>query len=107
VKLIRSPTRIGLIKARMLGAVNAVGSALVFLDGHCEVAPGWLEPLLDRLAINKNITAISQGDVIEHETLEYGYNSNPDKIQITGFCEFLFRSKSYFSSTKSNFQTGT
>ena len=40
VTLIRSPTRIGLMQARMLGAVNSKGPALVFMDSHVEVTPG-------------------------------------------------------------------
>ncbi len=45
-RLIRSPVRVGLIKARLLGAVRAQGEVLVFLDAHCETTIGWLEPLL-------------------------------------------------------------
>ena len=40
VSLIRSPTRIGLIKARMMGAVNSQGPALIFMDSHMEVTTG-------------------------------------------------------------------
>lgn len=42
IKLVRSPLRVGLIKARMIGSVNAEGPALVFMDAHIEVTPGWL-----------------------------------------------------------------
>jgi glycosyltransferase involved in cell wall biosynthesis len=41
VKLIRLPVRVGLIKARMFGCVNAHGPALVFMDAHTEVTLGW------------------------------------------------------------------
>lgn len=44
VKLVRSPVRLGLIKARMLGCVNAEGPALVFMDAHVEVTIGKLIP---------------------------------------------------------------
>lgn len=85
VKIIRSPTRIGLIKARMMGAVNSQGPALIFMDAHIEVTEGWLEPLLDRLAINKNITAISVVDTLDMENLEYRYRKDPNFISVTGF----------------------
>lgn len=50
VKLLRSNKRLGTIGARMLGATRATGDVLVFMDSHCECHPGWLEPLLHRIA---------------------------------------------------------
>ncbi|XP_062970095.1 polypeptide N-acetylgalactosaminyltransferase 15 isoform X3 [Cynocephalus volans] len=50
VKLLRSNKRLGAIGARMLGATRAAGDVLVFMDAHCECHPGWLEPLLSRIA---------------------------------------------------------
>lgn len=73
------------MKARMLGAVNSQGPALVFMDSHMEVTQGWLEPLLDRLAFNKNITAISSVETINHETLQIYYHTDPRRIPVTGF----------------------
>uniref|UniRef100_A0A1I8J270 Glyco_trans_2-like domain-containing protein n=1 Tax=Macrostomum lignano TaxID=282301 RepID=A0A1I8J270_9PLAT len=51
VRVMRTDTRQGLIRARLLGARAAKAAALVFLDSHCECAPGWLSPLLRRLAV--------------------------------------------------------
>ena len=101
VKLIRSPTRIGLIKARMMGAVNSQGPALILMDSHIEVTPGekgkfifmghqiellgWLEPLLDRLVVNKNITSISVAENIDIDTLELKYSHNSTFVFVNGF----------------------
>ncbi|KAI5712845.1 hypothetical protein M8J75_011702 [Diaphorina citri] len=49
-RVIRSPGRVGLIKARLLGARQAEGEILVFLDAHCECTLGWLENLVARVA---------------------------------------------------------
>lgn len=69
----------------MMGAVNSQGPALIFMDSHIEVTSGWLEPLLDRLAINKNITSIAVMDTVDMETLEYRYSEDPTKVLVTGF----------------------
>ena len=85
VKLVRSPVRLGLMKARMTGAVNSKGPVLIFMDSHFEVTTGWLEPLLDRIARNKNTTVLPTVDGLDSETFEYGYNSNPNTYAVGGF----------------------
>ena len=54
VKLVRSPKRLGLIRARVLGAEHTSSDYMVFLDSHCEANLGWLEPLLEWMVEDKS-----------------------------------------------------
>lgn len=79
VKLLRSPRRNGVMISRMWGAANAKGPALVFIDCHMEVMPGYLEPLLDRIGRNRNASAIPMIDHLDRETLQYHYQREAEK----------------------------
>ncbi|GFR66413.1 polypeptide N-acetylgalactosaminyltransferase [Elysia marginata] len=71
VKLVRSKERLGLIRARMAAAKHATGEVLVFLDSHIEAVDMWLEPLLDRVARNRETVAVPVVDTIEPETFKF------------------------------------
>ncbi|XP_024421635.2 polypeptide N-acetylgalactosaminyltransferase 15 isoform X1 [Desmodus rotundus] len=71
VKLLRSNKRLGAIRARMLGATRATGDVLVFMDSHCECHPGWLEPLLSRIAGDRSRVVSPVIDVIDWRTFQY------------------------------------
>ena len=71
VKLIRSPKRVGLTQARLIGADNAQGDVLVFLDSHCEASYGWLEPMLARLKENRKLAVVPDIEVIAWKNFQY------------------------------------
>lgn len=70
-KVLRLPNREGLIAARLLGANNATGQVLTFLDAHCEATIGWLEPLLARVKENRTNVVCPVIDIISDENFGY------------------------------------
>ncbi|CAG0917356.1 unnamed protein product [Notodromas monacha] len=71
VQVLRTGTRSGLIRARLLGAKHVRGEVITFLDAHCECADGWLEPLLDEVARDRKTVVCPIIDVISDNTFEY------------------------------------
>ncbi|BES96786.1 polypeptide N-acetylgalactosaminyltransferase [Nesidiocoris tenuis] len=70
-RVIRSKERIGLIKARLVGAREAKGHILTFLDAHCECTTGWLEALVSRVAENRTRIVCPVIDIISDQTFAY------------------------------------
>ena len=50
VRVITPPERLGVARARNLGAREAAGDALAFADAHVAVPEGWFEPALEALS---------------------------------------------------------
>ncbi|XP_048247384.1 polypeptide N-acetylgalactosaminyltransferase 5-like [Haliotis rufescens] len=57
VKIVRAARREGLTRGRLLGYDQAQGPVLIFLDSHIECFPGWLEPLLTKIAADPRAVA--------------------------------------------------
>lgn len=70
-RVIRTTKRIGLIRARILGAKEANGQILTFLDAHCECTTGWLEALVTRVAEDRTRVVCPVIDIISDETFAY------------------------------------
>jgi polypeptide N-acetylgalactosaminyltransferase len=84
VKILRLKQREGLIKARLRGVEVAIGPTLTFLDSHIECSPGWLEPLLDRIARNSSNVVSPVIDSISDRT--FGYSAtNSQSTAVGGF----------------------
>lgn len=85
VKILRAEKREGLIRARIRGTVVAKAPTLTFLDSHIECTEGWLEPLLDRIALNPTTVPCPVIDIIDDTTFRLKNNMDPKLIQIGGF----------------------
>jgi polypeptide N-acetylgalactosaminyltransferase len=84
VKLVRHEKRQGLIRARLKGASIASAEVLVFLDSHCEATEGWLEPLIDPIARNPNVSTVPIIETISDRTFEY-HSTALKYLQVGGF----------------------
>ena len=71
VRLIRTPERSGLIRARNFAVSHTTAPILVFLDSHVEVNVNWLPPLLERIVMDRSRVVCPIIDIINANTFEY------------------------------------
>lgn len=71
VRIIRLSERQGLIRARIAGAQAAKGEVLTFLDSHIECNVGWLEPLLERVYMDRKKVPCPVIEVISDKDMSY------------------------------------
>ncbi|TWW80741.1 Polypeptide N-acetylgalactosaminyltransferase 5 [Takifugu flavidus] len=71
VRIIRLQERQGLIRARLAGAAAAKGEVLTFLDSHVECNVGWLEPLLERIYMDRRKVPCPVIEVINDKDMSY------------------------------------
>ncbi|XP_055591524.1 putative polypeptide N-acetylgalactosaminyltransferase 9 [Uranotaenia lowii] len=69
VRIVRAEERLGLMRARLLGARSAVSEVLTFLDAHVECTEGWLEALLDPVARSWTTISIPTVDWIDEKDM--------------------------------------
>lgn len=77
VRILRAPSRQGLIRARLLGARNTTAPLITFLDAHVECTVGWLEALLDPVARNWMTIAIPTIDWIDEHDMHLRTDNAP------------------------------
>ncbi|XP_045490165.1 polypeptide N-acetylgalactosaminyltransferase 1 isoform X2 [Pieris rapae] len=82
IKILRLPDRQGLMRARMRGARKARGDVLIFLDAHCEAAPDWMRPLLQRISHKRDAVVTPLIDVIDQTTFQL---EAAEQFQVGGF----------------------
>ena len=65
----------------MTGADASTGKTITFLDSHCEANVGWLEPLMERIYLNRTTVVCPVIDIISWEKIEYSTIQGPPGVR--------------------------
>ena len=65
----------------MTGADASTGKTITFLDSHCEANVGWLEPLMERIYLNRTTVVCPVIDVISWEKIDYSTVRGPPGVR--------------------------
>ncbi|XP_046388903.1 polypeptide N-acetylgalactosaminyltransferase 16-like [Ischnura elegans] len=71
VKVIRNERTEGVAQSRVRGAQEAEGEVLIFMDSHCEVNVGWMEPLVELVTAVPKALVSPALDRIDKDDFEY------------------------------------
>eukprot|EP00038_Savillea_parva_P003007 m.120012 g.120012 ORF g.120012 m.120012 type:complete len:667 (-) comp11040_c1_seq1:159-2159(-) len=82
IKVITSPKRLGLIRARLFGAEHAVGPVLTFLDSHVEANRDWAQPILSLIGADDTTVVTPVIDTIDAHTMEHA--AYPQRVPSVG-----------------------
>ncbi|XP_060572979.1 polypeptide N-acetylgalactosaminyltransferase 5-like [Ruditapes philippinarum] len=106
LKLISNEQPLGLTMARTRGIMMVASEFFIVLDGHIEVNPGWLEPIIYRLVQEPNALLTSNVGHISSENFEYILDANYQRLcafdQITLGENWLTYSNSYRKARNSS-----
>jgi len=70
IRVVRNDERQGLIRAKTIGAQEANGDILIYLDAHIRAYPGWMEPLVSLVEENDRRIAVPLIPVLNGSTWE-------------------------------------
>ena len=102
LKLIENKKSLGLMMARQKGIEAVESEYFIVLDGHIEVTPGWLEPVIYRLVQKPNALLTSHVGVIHRENFKVGIGYYAQQLlifdQITLAEQWVSFSKSYLQA---------
>jgi polypeptide N-acetylgalactosaminyltransferase len=98
IKLVRLDERQGLTNAKIIGAEKAVGTHVLFLDGHCRVAPHYAERMLAR-SLSESPRDIIVPEVIDVDGETFNFKSMNGGVKMMFEWNFEF---SWFDNNKND-----